>query len=78
MHTFLDIQKKLVTNITAHSLEMILWDLVNLRNILLELKLVNIDAMPKKPVTFFQKIVVMRKYNFYLSFVKTIIFTLLK
>ena len=61
MHTFLDVQKKLVTNITAHALELTLWDLITLRNLLLELKLVKLDSLPPKPITFFQKLVVMRK-----------------
>ena len=56
MHTFLDIQKKLVTNVSAHALEPILWDLATLRNILLELKLVKPEELTGKPVTYFQKV----------------------
>ena len=58
MHTFLDLQGKMVTNLTAVPLEKIIWDLTTLRNILLELKLVNQEDL-KDPKTYFQKVAVM-------------------
>ena len=46
MTTLLSIQQKLVTNITAHALELVAWDLVTLRNILIELELFIVNALP--------------------------------
>ena len=77
MHAFLDIQKKLVTNVSAHAFEPILWDLVTLRNILLELKLVKPEELSNKPVTYFQKVAGMAskvaQSDFKFESVKTII-----
>ena len=56
MKALLDVQKKLVTNVTAWPLEGILWDLVLMRNVLLELKLVKLDELKAKPANHFQKL----------------------
>ena len=57
MSTHLAIQQKLVTNITAHSLELIVWDLITLRNILLDLKLVVENGLPTDRLAkYFHKI----------------------
>ena len=60
MSTFMDIQKHMTVNLTMLSLEKIIWDLTALRNILLELHLVNPEDL-KKPTTYFQKVAVMGK-----------------
>ena len=58
MHTFLDVQKILVLNITILPLEKLIWDLTMLRNILLDLKLVAEEDL-HKPSTYFQKLATM-------------------
>ena len=77
MHTFLDVQKKLITNVSAHALEPILWDLTTLRNILLELKLVKPEELTNKPTTYFQKVAGMAskivQSDFKFESVKTIV-----
>ena len=60
MHIFLDIQKIMVINITLWPLEKLIWDLTALRNILLEMKLVDETGLDK-PETYFQRIAVMGK-----------------
>ena len=60
MNVFMDIQKHMTINLTTLPLERLIWDLTALRNILLELKLVNVEDL-KKPVTYFQKVAVMGK-----------------
>ena len=60
MHVFLDLQRKMVTNLTAVPLERIIWDVTTLRNILLELKLVSQEDL-KDPKTYFQKVATMGK-----------------
>ena len=62
MKALLDIQKKLVTNVTAWPLEGILWDLVLMRNVLLELRLVKPEDLKNKPVTHLQKLASLGKY----------------
>ena len=58
MHIFLGIQKNMVINITAVTLEQLIWDFTALRNILLELRLIVEDDL-EKPSTYFQKVAVM-------------------
>ena len=60
MHTFLDLQKIVVLNVTMLPLEKIIWDFTMLRNILLELKLVAEEDLAK-PNTYFQKLATMGK-----------------
>ena len=64
MHVLLEIQRNMVTNITAIPLEKLIWDFTTLRNILLEMKLVSeVDLVKKLPKpTHFQKIAVMGKF----------------
>ena len=62
MHTFLDIQKIVVLNVTMLPLEKIIWDFTMLRNILLDLKLVAEDDLVK-PDSYFQKLATMGKYK---------------
>ena len=62
MHIFLDVQKIMVINISMWPIEKLIWDLTALRNILLEMKLVDEDNLTK-PETFFQRIAVMGKYH---------------
>ena len=58
MSIFLDIQKVMTVNLTAVPLEKLVWDFTALRNILVELRLVQLEDL-KKPKTYFQKIAVM-------------------
>ena len=62
MQSFLTIQKFLVTNVTAVPLELIIWELLTLRNVLLELQLVKPTDLDKKPTNFFQKVALMGKF----------------
>ena len=61
MHTFLEMQKCMVINLTMVPIEKIIWNLVTLRNILLDLGLV-FETDLEKPVTYFQKVAAMGKF----------------
>ena len=63
MSIFLETQKHMVINITEVSLEKLIWNFTAMRNILLDLKLVNEDEL-KSPKTYFQKVAVMGKSTF--------------
>ena len=63
MHTFLDVQKIMVLNITMVPLEKLIWDFTMLRNILLDLKLVAVEDLAK-PSTYFQRLATMGKYAY--------------
>ena len=76
MSIFMDIQKHMTTNLTAVSLEKLIWDLTALRNILLELQLVYLEDL-KKPSTYFQKVAVMGKLR-KIIFLKNIRFSTTK
>ena len=60
MHTFLDVQKIMVLNITLMPLEKLIWDFTMMRNILLDLKLVCEEDL-NKPNTYFQRLATMGK-----------------
>ena len=60
MHTYLEMQKCMVTNLTMVPIEKIIWNLTTLRNILLDLGLV-FESDLEKPSTYFQKVAKMGK-----------------
>ena len=62
MNILMDIQKHMTLNLTTLALEKLIWDVTALRNILLELKLVAIEDL-KKPVTYFQNVATMGKFE---------------
>ena len=58
MSFFMETQKLLVLNITATSLEKLIWNFTAMRNILIDLAIVT-EADLERPVTYFQKLAVM-------------------
>ena len=67
MGTLFEIQRKLVANPTAFAVEDVLWDIITLRNVLFEVKLINENDLKAKPFNYFQKVALIRKsYGSYL------------